>query len=273
MNSKSLIVFLFFILLSTQSCQFFSNKNNKLNYDCDEIFNELNHRYSLFAELSKNEIKNRQNIEVDTVSSLDKLSVFSKIIEAIKNAPINAKFIAVDLRNYKKVNLGNIIIANINPKLIATYLKTSKYSQGYFALVNLNKKSIKYFPQQVNKVFESGEINRNDLSESEIVINVSDSELISGNMKFPSNQIISIIADNIKKPFRLDLRESSNMQFNLDKKWVMAIYSFENSFLKDGKITTGFFKFINNKNSRINIQKFTRSNSKCYIDKIGNKLK
>ena len=144
MNSKSLTVFLFFILLSTQSCQFFSNKNNKLNYDCDEIFNELNHRYSLFAELSKNEIKNRQNIEVDTVSSLDKLSVFSKIIEAIKNAPINAKFIAVDLRNYKKVNLGNIIIANINPKLIATYLKTSKYSQGYFALVNLNKKSIKF---------------------------------------------------------------------------------------------------------------------------------
>ena len=40
-------------------------------------------------------------------------------IEAIKNAPINAKYIAVDLRNYKKVNLGNIIIANINSKLIS----------------------------------------------------------------------------------------------------------------------------------------------------------
>ncbi len=273
MTYKPLSFILIATLLFVQSCQFFKANNVKLKYDCDEIFTEANQRYSLFEELNKKEINNRQKLSVPTVSSLEELSVFSKIIEAIKNSKINSKFIPVDLRYYKNVELGNIVVSNITPALLSTYLKTSKFSQGYFALVNINKKSVKYLPQKINKIFSEGEINRQDLADSEIVINVSNSNRIFGNMKFASNQQISIIADNIKEPYRLDLRESSNMQFNLDKKWIMSFYSFENSFLKNGKITTGFFKFINNKNSQVKLQKFTRSIGKCYIDNNANKLK
>ncbi|MFM7620283.1 MAG: hypothetical protein ACKO47_01575 [Alphaproteobacteria bacterium] len=264
---------LFIALLVTQSCSLFTDKNSNLNYNCDEIFYQLNDRYKLFAQLDKKEIRTRQQLEVPTVSRLDELSVFSKIIEAVKNAPANAQLIAVDLRHYKNVDLGNIVISNVNQSYLSTFLKTSKYSQGFFALINFNNKTIKYYPVEINKVFNAGEIKRRDLDNTEIVINVSDSKRISGNMKFSANQQVSIIADNIIDPYRLDLRESSNMQFNLDKKWVMSVYSFENSYLKDGKVTTGFFKFINNKNSQVKLQKFDKSTGKCYIDSNTNKLK
>lgn len=272
MEKKFKILFLIIALSITQSCAFFKDKNSNLNYNCDEIFYQLNDRYKLFLELDKKEIRTRQQLEVPTTSKLEELSVFSKIVEAVKNAPDNAKLIPVDLRYYKNVDLGNIVISNVNQKYLSTFLKTSKYSQGFFALINFNNKTVKYFPVEINKFFSPGEIKRKDLANVEIVINVSDSKRISGNMKFSANQQVSIVADNIQDPYRLDLRESSNMQFNMDKKWVMSVYSFENSNLKDGKVTTGFFKFINNKNSQVKLQKFNKSTGKCYIDSKANKL-
>ena len=46
----------------------------------------------------------------------------------------------------------------------------------------------------------------------------------------------------------------------------MNLYSFENSLLDGGKITTGFFKYLNNKNSYVKIHKFNKSFSKCLAD-------
>ena len=254
------------VLLLAQSCSFVNSKNSKLKYDCNEIFFEVNQRHQLFNDLTSLEIKKRQKQSLPTTSKIYEDSVFSKIIQAVKVAPENAKLIPVDLRYYKKVDLGNIIVSNIKPSLLSTFLKTSKYSQGYFALINFNKQQVKYFPVQVNKTFPVSQIDRNDLEGAELVFNVSNSQEISGNMKFSPNQQVSIIADNISKPYRLDLRESSNMQFNLDKKWLMNFYSFENSKLIGGKITTGYFKFVNNKNSQIKIHKFNRSTAKCYVE-------
>lgn len=260
------VILAFITLVMTQSCGFINSKNPRLHYDCNEIFFEINQRHQLFLDLFDQEIKKRQKQSLPTTSKINEDSVFSKIIQAVKDAPLNSKLIAVDLRYYKKVDLGNIVVSNIKPSLLSTFLKTSKYSQGYFALINFNKAQIKYFPVLVNKNFSASQIDRNDLEEVELVFNVSNSKEISGNMKFSPNMQVSIIADNISKPYRLDLRESSNMQFNLDKKWLMNFYSFENSQLIGGKITTGYFKFVNNKNSQIKIHKFKRSTAKCYVE-------
>lgn len=270
MSRLKLFLLLQFMFL--QSCSFL-NLGIKEPGNCSDTKNELHQRYHLFKNLSAEEIKKRKNTKIPTVSALNELSVFSKMVSAVKKAKPNAKFIPVDLRYYKDVSLGEIMLSNSSQFFLKTFLKTSKYSQGYFAVMNFNHDKITIIPPEVKKVFETTEINRPDLAEAEIVINVSDAKHIGGNMKFSPEQHISIIADRISDPYRLDLRESSNLQTYLDQKWIMSVYSIENSTLDGGKKTTGFFRFVNNKNAKIYLDKFDNSDTQCYSDEYGTRLK
>ena len=62
------------------------------------------------------------------------------------------------------------------------------------------------------------------------------------------------------------------MQFNLNRKWIMPVYSLENSTTEHSKITTAFIQFVNNKNSQISLQKFYKSIAKCYAEDDINKF-
>ena len=271
MISKKLLSTLFLSIL-IQSCSF-NNLNDSLKKtDCDNSSQEIKTRIKFFPELSNKELKRRRNLRIPSLSLLEDESVFSKIINAIKNSPKNSKYILVDLRGYKDVDLTNIMISNESDFTLTPYLYSSKYSQGFFSLININESSITIAPPEVFKAFKPQKIYRPDLIGSEIVINVSGSETIFGNMKFSKDIKFSLIADNIKKPYRLDLREASNMQFNLNRKWIMPVYSLENSITEHSKITTAFIQFINNKNSQISLQKFYKSIAKCYVEDDVNKF-
>ncbi|MFT6332774.1 MAG: hypothetical protein ACJAW3_001121 [Lentimonas sp.] len=260
------------LVLSLQSCASFYDPSKSV--DCSLIDYELNFRYSLFDKLSENEIQRRHIIDVPSISALDELSVFSAIIRAVKNSKKNEKIIPVDLRHYKKVFFGNIIIGNISSQIgLRIALQTSKYSQGFFPMINFGDDFISIFPHPAHNFFQKQRILRDDLQNVEIVINISDSESAGGNMKFTHKQQISIIANRIKKPYALDLRENSNLQFHLNRKWIMPVYSVEESYLKLGKDTAGFFKFVNNKNSRgIAVSKFNKSKVVCYKNDNGPKF-
>ena len=255
-----------------QSCSFNHLNDSLKNTDCNKTKTEIQARLKLFKGLSNQELKNRRNIKIPSVSSLEDESVFSKIINAIKNSPKNSPYIAVDLRGYKDVDLTNIMISNESDFTLTPYLYSSKYSQGFFSLININESSITIAPPEVFKAFKPQKIYRPDLTQSEIVINVSDSESVFGNMKFSKDIKFSLIANNIKKPYRLDLREASNMQFNLNRNWIMPVYSLENSSIDNSKITTAFIQFVNNKNSQILLKKFYKSTAKCYVDDNKNKF-
>ena len=256
------------IALSIQSC---SIKNIEIdnitkNINCNSSIQEITIRKNLFDALDNNEIKRREKINLPSVTRLDEESSVSKIVEAIKNSPKNSKFIVVDLRNYRDVDLTNIVFSNESDFTLTPYLYTSKYSQGFFSLININEDSITVMPPEILKFFKTHKIYRPDLIESEIIINASNSKSIFGNLKFSKNIKFSLIADNIKEPIRLDMREASNMQFNLNRKWIMPVYSIENSQVNGSKITTVFMMHINNKNSLVNLNKFYKSTDKCYID-------
>ncbi len=272
MISKKLITLLFISTL-IQSCSFNNLNESFKKTDCNNSKQEIGIRLKLFKELSKKDLTHRRNIKLPSVSTLEDESVFSKIVNAIKNSPKDSKYIVVDLRGYKDVDLTNIMISNESDFTLAPYLFSSKYSQGYFSLININDSSITIAPPEVLKLFKPQKIYRPDLIDSEIVINVSNSETIFGNMKFSKDIKFSLIADNIKKPYRLDLREASNMQFNLNRKWIMPVYSLENSSIEQSKITTAFVQFINNKNSKISLKKFYKSLDKCYIEDSANKFR
>jgi len=258
--------------LAIQSCSF-NQFNESLNKtDCNNTKQEIQTRLNLFKPLSPKELKTRHNIKLHSISRLEDESVFSKIINAIKNSPKNSPYIVVDLRGYKDVDLTNIMISNESDFTLTPYLYSSKYSQGFFSLININESSITIAPPEVFKTFKPQKIYRPDLVESEIIINVSNSESLFGNMKFSKDIKFSLIANNVKKPYRLDLREASNMQFNLNRKWIMPVYSLENSSIDNSKITTAFIQFINNKNSQISLKKFYKSVGKCYVDKDKNKF-
>lgn len=258
------ILFLFAII-NLQSC---ANKviNQNFNYDCINTESEISKRKQLFNPLSANEIKRRQSVDLPSVSKLTDESVVSHIYNSIKKAPKDAEFILVDLRYYKTVDLINIIFSNESDFTLTPYLFTSKFSQGFFSMFNFNNSAITILPPQVLKIFKPEKIFRPDLVDKEIIINANNSNSVFGNLKFAANFKFSLLADNIKKPIRLDLREASNMQFNLNRKWIMPVYSLENSSTDRGKVTTAFIKYINNKNSKIYLQKFYKSQDKCYID-------
>ena len=272
MISKKLLTYIFASLL-IQSCSFNNLGDRFKTTDCNSSKQEIDSRLKLFKELSKKELKIRHNIKLPSVSSLEDESVFSKIINAIKNTPKDSKYIVVDLRGYKDVDLTNIMISNESDFTLTPYLYSSKYSQGFFSLININDSSITIAPPEVFKIFKPQKIYRPDLIQSEIVLNVSNSETIFGNMKFSKDIKFSLIADNIKKTFRLDLREASNMQFNLNRKWIMPVYSLENSSIEHSKITTAFVQFVNNKNSKISLKKFYKSLDKCYLEDSANKFR
>lgn len=270
MNKSIILTALVFLLSSCVSLP-----HEIKHTDCSRINDELDLRYYLFDKLSDDEIKRRSKIDVPSHSDLNHLSVFSKIVESVKNASIGSRVIAVDLRNYKDVHLGNIIITNYkNDKRLNLALLTTKYGQGYFVLINFGKDAITIVPNPHDQLIERQKIERSDLKNPEIVINVSDSRWIIGNMKFTPNSRFSLIADRIKKPYSLDLRENSNIQFHLDEKWIMPVYSIEGSDLHGGKDTSGFFQFVNNKRTkRITLTKFYKSQVACYKDENGLKFK
>jgi hypothetical protein len=266
---------LILVALFLSSCATSPERLQKM-VDCSKTNEEVNARYKLFSPLSKKEIAARKKINITAYSSLNELSVFSKIVEAVLDAPKNSKMIAVDLRGYNDVDLGNIVISKIKTDdELEHVLKSSryKYDQGFFALINFNSESVTIAPPLYHKFFAKSKISlRQDLNDVELVINVSDSGNVSGNMKFSPNQKVSILADRIFQPYRVDLRETDNYQFLFDDKWIMSVYSITDSQLCGGKKTTGLFKYVNNKNGTITNQKFDRSFAACYTDPSGDKF-
>ena len=267
--SSKLSVIIFMIIL--QSCNTFP----KINTDCSKIDKEVHDRYSLFQDLNQDEISQRSQIEVPTYSDLNELSVFSKIVESVKKSPSDAKLIPVDLRNYLSVNLGNIIVSNIkNDFAFELFLKTSKYSQGFFAIINFGEDKITILdPTYGAQFFKKQEIYRSDLQDVELVFNAKDSQKIFANMKFNENQKVSLLAKNIKNPFQIDLREASNGQFNLGQKWIMSVYDISRSEISGGKKTSGYFLYVNNNDSKgIKLRKFSKSKVACYSNPSGFRL-
>ncbi|MFT6077850.1 MAG: hypothetical protein ACJA02_000389 [Myxococcota bacterium] len=267
---KKLILFSLVIFL--QSCVFIPKEHQRP--DCSKIDQELDLRYSLFSKLSKKEISKRQKINVPTYSALNDLSVFSKIIEAVLDSPNNARMIPIDLRHYRNVELGNIIFSNKKNRWLNTSLNTSKYSQGFFVLINFSDDSITIASPPDSPFWNNQKIATKNLQNTEIILNVSDSKSIISNMKFAPNMKVSIIADRISDPYRLDFREMSNMQFNLKNRWIMPLYSIEDSSVVGGKNTAGFFKFVNNRNTKqMDLHKFYKSEVGCYRDSGGKKFR
>ncbi len=225
----------------------------------------LKERVNLFLPLSKKEIAIRKKIKLDSLMPLDKPSAVAEIIKAINAAPLNAKFIVVDLRYYKEVDLTNIIFASESDNNLSSYLLTSKYSQGYFTLFNFGPNHISVFPPEIFQAFKTFKINRPDLREAEIVINVNNARNLFGNLKFSYQRKFSLFSDNIFEPVRLDLREASNMQFNLNNKWIMPVYSLQGTHIKESKISTVQMYYVDNKDAILNNKKFTKSDASCYL--------
>ena len=124
MISKKLLSTLFLSIL-IQSCSF-NNLNDSLKKtDCDNSSQEIKTRIKFFPELSNKELKRRRNLRIPSLSLLEDESVFSKIINAIKNSPKNSKYILVDLRGYKDVDLTNIMISNESDFTLTPYLYSS----------------------------------------------------------------------------------------------------------------------------------------------------
>ena len=137
MISKKLLSILC-INFAVQSCSFNHLNDPLKNTDCKNTKQEIQTRLKLFKKLSNQDLKNRRNIKLASVSSLEDESVYSKIINAIKNSPKNSPYIAVDLRGYKDVDLTNIMVSNESDFTLTPYLYSSKYSQGFFSLININ---------------------------------------------------------------------------------------------------------------------------------------
>jgi hypothetical protein len=55
------------------------------------------------------------------------------------------------------------------------------------------------------------------------------------------------------------------MQFNLNDKWIMPVFSLKGTYLKESKISTVQMHYVNNKDSVINNKKFVKSDVSCYI--------
>ena len=95
MISKKLLTYIFASLL-IQSCSFNNLGDRFKATDCNSSKQEIDSRLKLFKELSKKELKIRHNIKLPSVSSLEDESVFSRIVNAIKNTPKDSKYIVVD---------------------------------------------------------------------------------------------------------------------------------------------------------------------------------
>jgi hypothetical protein len=264
----SLLLKILALAIFLQSCNSFP----VIHIDCSDAGQEINRRHNLFNKISEKEEKRRSNISLRTNSQITDISVLSQIVKSIESSRVNAKIIPVDLRSYKNVPLGNIIISNIKNKTnLKLFLKTSKYSQETFSLINFGRSEISIFwPIRSNK--EKYVIKRDDLQDVELLLNVSNSKNIVSNMKFTKSQKISILANNIKNPFSLDLREASNHQFNMGNKWIMNVYDVSNSAIKGGKDTSGYYSYVNNKNTKISIHRFDKSKVECYLDPFGSKF-
>jgi len=251
------------ISLFLSSCSsLYKPKKPQLNCADDSLLKE---RANLFSPLSKKEIAIRKKIKLDSIMPLDKPSVVAEIVKAINSAPLNAKFIVIDFRYYKEVDLTNIIFASESDANLNSYLLTSKYSQGYFTLFNFGPNNISVFSPELFQAFKTFTINRPDLREAEVVINVNNARNLFGNLKFSYQRKFSLFSDNIFEPVRLDLREASNMQFNLNNKWIMPVYSLQGTHIKESKISTAQMYYVDNKNSIINNKKFAKSDVSCYL--------
>ncbi|MDA0902583.1 MAG: hypothetical protein O3B09_04150 [Proteobacteria bacterium] len=273
-NGKKLIIIAIFFL---QSCASFKSFDKAI--DCSTIDEQISLRYSLFDELKADEIKRREAINVDFTSSLDQLSVVSLLVEQLKHSPENSNFISVDLRHYNNVSLGGIIISDIaSDASLKIFQKTSKFSQGFFALINFGEDKITILPpfnlpDSMKSNFKKLVINRSDLNDAEILFNVSNVNLVNGNIKFTARRQVSIIADHVTQPYSIDIREVSNVQYRIDDRWIMPLYSISGSALVNGKITTGLFKFVNNKDVKeISLNRFDKVDVSCYAHPHGLRL-
>jgi hypothetical protein len=262
------IFIIIFITIISSSCSLNISRLDKiaLKTDCNESSKQIALRKNLFSPLDQKEINRRKKINLPSISQLDEESSISIIATAIRSTPKDSKFIKVDLRYYNDVDLTNIIFANESDFSLKPYLFTSKYSQGFFSLINFNEKFITILPPEIKKIFSTQKIYRPDLINSEIVINASNSKVIFGNLKFSKNIKFSLIADSVKDPLKLDLREASNMQFNLNRKWIMPVYSVGNSRVEKSKITTAYVMHIDNQNSLVSLDKFYKSVDRCYVN-------
>ncbi len=130
------------LILILQSCNSFPD----VSYNCKNSYKELYARHNLFDKIEENQVKLRLQTSLKTNSDLDKDSVLSNIVNSIKTADKNSDIIPVDLRYYKNVFLGNMIVSNIKSDFaLNLFLKTSKYSQETFSLVNFGKEKITIF--------------------------------------------------------------------------------------------------------------------------------
>lgn len=289
----------FIILLTSlfflSSCAIFQDKKpvNATRYN-PEILKILQKKKSYFPKLSKKEIKRRASIALPTFNGnwQDQKNVAVIVKNAIENS-IKSKsdVIAIDLRYYKEIGLGNIIFSNIADKNLEDFKESSKFNQQFFILFNFSEEKISVStgsktPHQFTEFYIKGSIEK-----KEIIFNVSNAKLVKCNNKFtPKSPKISFIADNISKA-RCDIREPANFlqstiyflkTFNSDLfgRWQMNLISINNSnYAYDGgspKFTGGVIKNTMNqdvKNLNMAVFKDMNEDGIKYYDNQGKKFK
>jgi hypothetical protein len=249
-----------------------------LTDDCSNTKAEIAKRVSLFPKLNITEIDRRKQIDINLASSSVKETILNKLIEAIHLAAENPPFLTVDVRYYKSASLANVIYSNIPDMELPAFLKTSKFNQGLFVLVNVNKDGVDIIPgDQVTDVTKTY-IPRKDLTDSEFVINLSyimadshDQKVVSGNWKFTQGVYVSLIAEEISG-IGLDLRAASTWQELIKEHYTMPVYDLKGSNLLGGKVTTGKFTYVGNEAISGQLDKFKDSEVICYQDPNGQPL-
>jgi hypothetical protein len=283
---KNVIIIL---LLSFSSCVTIKNTSEKTyNAKIKDIYQE---RVILFPKLSQKEIEKRKNESLPTFNNNwnSKNSVASiiksSIIDSINR---NNKFIAIDLRYYKSVGLGNIMFSTIKDKDLNDFLYFSKFDQQFFILFNFSKDQItivngKETPYDFDILYIKGNV-----KDKEIIFNVSNSKSVQCNIKFtPQKPIFSFLADNIKMA-PCDIREISNSLQNffyniksldyIGGDWNMKLFSINGSnYAHNGgtpKFTHGLIENIMNENvANINMGSFKYMKIGNYYNNKGLKFR
>lgn len=237
----------------------------------------LQSRLKIFTDLSQEEIKKRSKLSVPRASiDCKKVTVLSIIVEAFKNfnnpSPIN-NFLAFDLRYYAQVNFDSMIFANVSDNSIPVFQRYSKFNQGWFILVNINKNGVKIIPGKgvEKELAKPIVIPKVGLENVECIFNISHinsteqgQQVVYGNLKFPANNpTFSIIAEQVSG-LGLDLRAASTIQENLARipligkkyQFRQTLYDLRNTYLTGGKCTTVCFENIANSGMTGSLAKF-----------------
>lgn len=238
----------------------------------------LEQRERLFPDLSSSEIASRNQMSLQPYPKGDITSntenVLNKIIEAYNNAEVGARFIPVDLREYKEVNFGNLALSNLDStNTNFEYLnKFTSYKERNYIVLNVNENSSKIFMGNAAEGLYKDAIpavkNRADLFDSELVINLNHSNIIPnyyptilGNLKLSGNKKISkkisILAKNItleklssqKGGIRLNIEEFKESFINMatQTNWNLIFYDISESYIRSGKYNVGKINYLINK--------------------------